>query len=280
MLFWNSWVLQVEWSKNSGARHETANLHWVIPRAANQKDIRTLSYPGSIIVVYRDPPRTCIGCSLRVCFSWSSRTKPATRAKSWILDQCINLRTSQVLSLSPTNQDESQSLLTVPTDLQSVQNQLLGKEVIATFDVVRISTRAGQDHCASETLRVLEDDERQKYLLYYAHKMQSKSATTSSGFIEWTRKYPCLRTQASWPDWFTVNDFDEIKKVDKKTMRLLFRQQTSLPRRSTIGSIDSVLSHDSTSGEDTQSHIMHRIKALDCVFYDQEGMLTWNFIRR
>ncbi|KAI5266820.1 hypothetical protein E4T47_08164 [Aureobasidium subglaciale] len=73
-----------------------------------------------------------------------------------------------------------------PEDLRLVQEQLLGKTVIATFDVVRISTRAGQDHCASETLRVLEDSERQRSLLYYAHKMPSKSATTNSGFVEWT----------------------------------------------------------------------------------------------
>lgn len=60
--------------------------------------------------------------------------------------------------------------------------------MVATFDVVRISTRAGQDHCASETLRVLEDAERQRSLLYYAHKMASKSATTDAGFVEWSCK--------------------------------------------------------------------------------------------
>ncbi|KAI5195322.1 hypothetical protein E4T38_09165 [Aureobasidium subglaciale] len=73
-----------------------------------------------------------------------------------------------------------------PEDLRLVQEQLLGKTVIATFDVVRISTRAGQDHCASETLRVLDDSERQRSLLYYAHKMPSKSTTTNPGFVEWT----------------------------------------------------------------------------------------------
>ncbi|KAI4719388.1 hypothetical protein E4T48_04313 [Aureobasidium sp. EXF-10727] len=69
-------------------------------------------------------------------------------------------------------------------DLRQVQEQLLGKSVLATFDVVRISTRAGQDHCASETLRMLEDAERQRSLLYYAHRMPSSSATTSPGFVE------------------------------------------------------------------------------------------------
>ncbi|THY13963.1 hypothetical protein D6D02_04510 [Aureobasidium pullulans] len=138
-------------------------------------------------------------------------------------------------------------------DLRKVQEQLLGKIVLATFDVVRISTRAGQDHCASETLRVLEDEDRQRSLLYYAHKMSSKSATTNPGFVEWT-----------------LNDFEEIKKVDKKKMRLTFQRRNSLPRRSTIGSIDSVLSYDSASSGDPHTSIMQRIKALDCEFYDQE----------
>lgn len=71
-------------------------------------------------------------------------------------------------------------------DLLHVQEQLLGRSVVATFDVVRISTRAGQDYCASETLRVLEDAERQRSLLYYAHKMPSKSATTNPGFVDWS----------------------------------------------------------------------------------------------
>jgi len=76
--------------------------------------------------------------------------------------------------------------LTTRSDLRYVQEQLLGKRVVATLDVVRISTRAGQDHCASETLRVLEDAERQRSLLYYAHKMSAKSATQSPGFVEWS----------------------------------------------------------------------------------------------
>ncbi|KAI4743400.1 hypothetical protein E4T50_06220 [Aureobasidium sp. EXF-12298] len=78
--------------------------------------------------------------------------------------------------------------LTSCTDLLHVQEQLLGKCVVATFDVVRIATRAGQDQCASETLRVLEDAERQRSVLYYAHKMPSKSANTNSGFVEWSCK--------------------------------------------------------------------------------------------
>jgi hypothetical protein len=78
------------------------------------------------------------------------------------------------------------------TDLQSVQERLLGKSVVAAFDVVRISTRAGQDHCSSETLRVLEDSERQRSLLYYAHRMHAKSATASAGFLEWTCKFALL----------------------------------------------------------------------------------------
>lgn len=69
-----------------------------------------------------------------------------------------------------------------------------------------------------------------------------------------------------------VNDFEEIKKVDKKKMRLTFQRRNSLPRRSTIGSIDSVLSYDSASSGDPHISIMQRIKALDCEFYDQEGM--------
>ncbi|KAG9709099.1 hypothetical protein KCU63_g1620, partial [Aureobasidium melanogenum] len=138
-------------------------------------------------------------------------------------------------------------------DLLHVQEQLLGKSVVATFDVVRIATRAGQDQCASETLRVLEDAERQRSVLYYAHKMPSKSANTNPGFVEWS-----------------LNDFEEIKKEGKKKVRLTFSRRDSLPRRSTIGSIDSVLSHDSTSSEDPQTNIKHRIKALDCEFYDQE----------
>ncbi|KAK6000366.1 hypothetical protein QM012_003612 [Aureobasidium pullulans] len=138
-------------------------------------------------------------------------------------------------------------------DLLNVQEQLLGKSVVATFDVVRVSTRASQDHCASETLRILEDVERQRSLLYYAHKMPSKSATTNPGFIEWS-----------------LNDFEEIKKEGRKKIRLTFSRRDSLPRRSTIGSIDSVLSHDSTSSEDPQTNIKHRIKAIDCEFYDQE----------
>lgn len=80
--------------------------------------------------------------------------------------------------------------LTIHSDLRQVQEQLLGKSVVATFDVVRISTRAGQDHCASETLRVLEDAERHRSLLYYAHRMSSKSATHSPGFVEWS----CIST--------------------------------------------------------------------------------------
>ncbi|KAG9958400.1 hypothetical protein KCU61_g8389, partial [Aureobasidium melanogenum] len=135
-------------------------------------------------------------------------------------------------------------------DLLHVQEQLLGKSVVATFDVVRIATRAGQDYCASETLRVLEDAERQRSFLYYAHKMPSNS---SPGFVEWS-----------------LNDFEEIKMEGKKKIRLTFNRRGSLPRRSTIGSIDSVLSHDSTSSEDPQTNIKHRIKAIDCEFYDQE----------
>lgn len=80
------------------------------------------------------------------------------------------------------------TLLTNYPDLLHVQEQLIGKSVVATFDVVRISTRAGQDHCASETLRVLEDAERQRSFLYYAHKMPSKSANTNPGFVEWSCK--------------------------------------------------------------------------------------------
>lgn len=68
-----------------------------------------------------------------------------------------------------------------------------------------------------------------------------------------------------------VNDFEEIKRDGKKKIRLAFSQRASLPRRSTIGSIDSVLSHDSTSSEDPQINIKHRTKAIDCEFYDQEG---------
>ncbi|THY70863.1 hypothetical protein D6C86_09538 [Aureobasidium pullulans] len=83
--------------------------------------------------------------------------------------------------------------------------------------------------------------------------MSSKSATTNPGFVEWT-----------------LNDFEEIKKVDKKKMRLTFQRRNSLPRRSTIGSIDSVLSYDSASSGDPHTSIMQRIKALDCEFYDQE----------
>jgi len=79
-----------------------------------------------------------------------------------------------------------EDMLTTYSDLRYVQEQLLGKSVVATLDVVRISTRAGQDHCASETLRVLEDTERQRSLLYYAHKMSAKSATHSPGFVEWS----------------------------------------------------------------------------------------------
>ncbi|KAG9533321.1 hypothetical protein KCU93_g320, partial [Aureobasidium melanogenum] len=142
-------------------------------------------------------------------------------------------------------------------DLLHVQEQLLGKCVVATFDVVRIATRAGQDQCASETLRVLEDAERQRSVLYYAHKMPSKSANTNSGFVEWS-----------------LNDFEEIKKEGRKKVRLTFSRRDSLPRRSTIGSIDSVLSHDSTLSEDPQSNIKHRIKALDCEFYDQEAVVS------
>ena len=74
-----------------------------------------------------------------------------------------------------------------------------------------------------------------------------------------------------------VNDFEEIKKVDKKKMRLTFQRRNSLPRRSTIGSIDSVLSYDSASSGDPHTSIMQRIKALDCEFYDQEGMRYWSF---
>lgn len=69
-----------------------------------------------------------------------------------------------------------------------VQEKLLGKSVVATFDVVRIATRAGEDYCASETLRVLEDAERQRSFLYYAHRMPSKSVTTNPGFVEWSCK--------------------------------------------------------------------------------------------
>ncbi|KAH0372298.1 hypothetical protein KCU65_g1344, partial [Aureobasidium melanogenum] len=138
-------------------------------------------------------------------------------------------------------------------DLLHVQEQLLGKSVVATFDVVRIATRAGEDYSASETLRVLEDAERQRSFLYYAHKMPSKSITTSPGFVEWS-----------------LNDFEEIKKEGKKKVRLTFSRRDSLPRRSTFGSIDSVLSYDSTSSEGSQTNIKHRIKAIDCEFYDQE----------
>ncbi|KAG9697614.1 hypothetical protein KCU95_g1293, partial [Aureobasidium melanogenum] len=138
-------------------------------------------------------------------------------------------------------------------DLLYVQEKLLGKSVVATFDVVRIATRAGEDYCASETLRVLEDAERQRSFLYYAHKMPSKSVTTNPGFVEWS-----------------LNDFEEIKKEGKKKVRLTFNRRDSLPRRSTYGSIDSVLSYDSTSSEGPQANIKHRIKAIDCEFYDQE----------
>ncbi|KAG9648071.1 hypothetical protein KCU64_g9929, partial [Aureobasidium melanogenum] len=95
-----------------------------------------------------------------------------------------------------------------------------------------------------------KDAERQRSFLYYAHKMPSNS---SPGFVEWS-----------------LNDFEEIKKEGKKKIRLTFNRRDSLPRRSTIGSIDSVLSHDSTSSEDPQTNIKHRIKAIDCEFYDQE----------
>lgn len=71
-----------------------------------------------------------------------------------------------------------------------------------------------------------------------------------------------------------VNDFEEIKKDGKKKIRMTFGLRASLPRRSTIGSIDSVLSHDSTSSEDLQTSIKNRIKAIDCEFYDQEGTVV------
>jgi hypothetical protein len=141
---------------------------------------------------------------------------------------------------------------------------------------VRISTRAGQDHCASETLRVLEDAERQRSLLYYAHKMPSKSVTTSPGFIEWSCKSILSKLDRIALTTCLVNDFEQIKKADKKKMRLTFGRRDSLPRRSTIGSIDSVLSHDSTSSKDPQTNTKDRIKAIDCEFYDQEG--TVNFM--
>ena len=64
----------------------------------------------------------------------------------------------------------------------------------------------------------------------------------------------------------------------KKKIRLTFNRRGSLPRRSTIGSIDSVLSHDSTSSEDPQTNIKHRIKAIDCEFYDQEGTFVMRLI--
>jgi hypothetical protein len=71
-----------------------------------------------------------------------------------------------------------------------------------------------------------------------------------------------------------VNDFGEIKKTDKKKIRLTFNHRNnSLARRSTICSIDSVLSHDSTLSKDPQVNIMDRIKAIDCEFYDQEGIV-------
>ena len=70
-----------------------------------------------------------------------------------------------------------------------------------------------------------------------------------------------------------MNDFEEIKKVDKKKVRLTFSRRDNFKRRSTVGSIDSVLSHDSTSSKDPQTSIMDRIKAIDCEFYDQEGTL-------
>ena len=79
-------------------------------------------------------------------------------------------------------------VLTNSQDLRQVHEQLIGKSVVATLNVVRIATRAGQDHCASETLRILEDAERQRSFLYYAHKMPSKSATTNPGFVEWSCK--------------------------------------------------------------------------------------------
>ncbi|KAH0290260.1 hypothetical protein M436DRAFT_65327 [Aureobasidium namibiae CBS 147.97] len=132
-------------------------------------------------------------------------------------------------------------------DLQYVQEQLLGKTMVATLDVVRISTRAGQDHCASETLRVLEDAERQRSLLYYAHKMSAKSATQSPGFIEWS-----------------------YQESRQKEGQIDIQSARQLQRRSTIGSIDSVLSNDSTSSKNLQTSIMDRIKAIDCEFYDQE----------
>jgi hypothetical protein len=148
--------------------------------------------------------------------------------------------------------------------------------VVATFDVVRISTRAGQDHCASETLRVLEDSERQRSLLYYAHRMPSKSTTTSPGFVEWSCNWMIpFKLDRIALTICLVNDFEEIKKADKKKMRLTFGRRDSLPRRSTIGSIDSVLSHDSTSSKDPQTNIKDRIKAIDCEFYDREGIVTF-----
>ena len=87
--------------------------------------------------------------------------------------------------------------LTTHSDLRYVQEQLLGKSVVATLDVVRISTRAGQDHCASETLRVMEDQERQRSLLYYAHRMSSKSATNNPGFVEWSCMFETLASSLS-----------------------------------------------------------------------------------
>lgn len=75
-----------------------------------------------------------------------------------------------------------------------------------------------------------------------------------------------------------MNDFEDIKKEGKKKIRMTFSRRDSLPRRSTIGSIDSVLSHDSTSIEDAQTNIKHRIKAIDCEFYDQEGTFTLRLI--
>jgi len=169
--------------------------------------------------------------------------------------------------------------LTIDSDLRCVQEKLLGKSVIATLDVVRISTRAGQDHCASETLRVLEDAERQRSLLYYAHKMSAKSVTHSPGFVEWSRMLTILLISLIALTTLSVNDFEDIKKVDKKKVRLTFGRQDNFTRRSTIGSIDSVLSHDSTSSKDSQMNTMDRIKAIDCEFYDQEGTLHCTICR-
>jgi hypothetical protein len=93
----------------------------------------------------------------------------------------------------------------------------------------------------------------------------------SSGHVSW--QFPAELNRNHADCVCPVNDFGEIKKIDKKKMRLSFgHRNNSLPRRSTICSIDSVLSHSSALSKDPEINIMDRIKAIDCEFYDQEGI--------